>query len=137
MNGHLEIHAEACTGCRICESFCTVRHGGVIWPARARIRILAEGDQGPFTPNHCRQCDDAPCAGTCPAGAISLNSATGAWVVDAAICIGCGACVGACPYQAIFLDQERAVSIKCDLCDGQPECAQMCPSGAILARGSA
>ena len=134
---HLEIRAEACTGCRICENFCTVRHEGVIWPEHARIRILAESDQGPFTPNHCRQCGDGPCAEVCPVGAISLDAGSGAWVVDGTICIGCGACVGACPYHAIFLDEEREVSFKCDLCEGQPECAQMCPSGAILACGNA
>lgn len=130
----LEINAEKCTGCRICENFCSFHHEGAVWPERSRITILAEGDEGPFTPNVCRQCDDAPCAAACPVEAITLDEYTGAWVVDAEECIACGACVGACPYGAIFLDEELGVALKCDLCGGEPECAAMCPTGAIGVR---
>jgi len=128
---YLEIHAEKCTGCHICESFCSFHHEGAIWPARSRILIVAQSDDGPFTPNVCRQCEDAPCAAACPVEAIILNERTGAWVVDAEECIGCGDCVEACPYGAIFLDKDLGVSLKCDLCGGEPECAALCPSGAI------
>ncbi|MBC8265085.1 MAG: 4Fe-4S binding protein [Anaerolineales bacterium] len=42
---HLEIHAEKCTGCRICENFCSFHHEGAIWPARARITIVAQVEE--------------------------------------------------------------------------------------------
>jgi carbon-monoxide dehydrogenase iron sulfur subunit len=128
---HLEILAEKCTGCRICETFCSFHHERVIWPERARITVVAQSDSGPFEPNVCRQCDDAPCATACPVEAITFNEHTGAWVVDVGECIGCGDCVEACPYEAIFVDEQLGVSLKCDLCGGEPECAAMCPSGAI------
>ncbi len=128
---YLEIHAEKCTGCRICENFCSFHHEGAVWPERARITIVAQSDEGPFAPTVCRQCEDAPCAVVCPVGAITLNEHTGAWVVDVEECIGCGDCVEACPYETIFLDEELGVSLKCNLCGGEPECAAMCPSGAI------
>jgi len=130
----LEINAEKCTGCRICENFCSFHHERAVWPERSRITIVAQGDEGPFTPNVCRQCEDAPCAAACPVEAITLNEITGAWVVDAEECIACGACVEACPYGAIFLDEELGVALKCDLCGGEPECAAMCPTGAIWVR---
>lgn len=136
----LEVNAENCVGCRICENFCSFHHEGAIWPERSRITVVAESDEGPFFPNVCRQCgalsltqsNDAPCAAACPAEAIALNERTGAWVVDVEECIGCGACVEACPYEAIFLDKDLGVVLKCDLCGGEPECAAMCPSGALL-----
>lgn len=128
----LEIHAEKCTGCRICQSFCSFHHEQAIWPALARVAILMEDDDGPFEPNICRQCDDAPCAASCPVEAISLREDVGAWVVDFEACIGCGSCVEACPYGAIFLDEDRGIALKCDLCGGSPECVEMCPTGAIV-----
>ena len=129
---YLEIDAEKCTGCRVCESFCSFHHEGAIWLGRSRITILADSDDGPFVPNVCRQCEDAPCAAACPEEAIALNERTGAWVVDVEVCTGCVVCVDACPYGAIVVDEQLGVSLKCDLCGGEPECAAMCPSGAIV-----
>ena len=131
---YLEIHAERCTGCRICENFCSFHHEKAIWPERARITIVAQSDDGPFLPNVCRQCEDAPCAVACPVGAITLDERIGAWVVDVEECIGCDSCMDACPYEVIFLDEQLGVSLKCDLCGGEPECATMCPSGAVAVK---
>lgn len=128
---YLEILAEKCTGCRICENFCSFHHERAIWPGRSRITIGAESDAGPFFPNVCRQCEDAPCAETCPVEAIALDEHTSAWVVNTEECIGCGDCAEACPYEAIFVDEQLGVSLKCDLCGGEPECVAMCPTGAI------
>ena len=128
----LDIKAELCTGCLICVNFCSFFHEKAIWHSRTRIWILSDGDDGPFTPNHCRQCDDAPCAEVCPVEAITLDVDTGAWIVDSEECIGCEACVDACQYGAIFVD-DAGVAVKCDLCGGAPECALNCPMGAIVA----
>ena len=128
---HLEINAEKCTGCRICENFCSFHHEGVIWPERSRITVVAQSDDGPFAPTVCRQCDDAPCAAACPVEAITLNEQTGAWIVDVEECIGCGDCVEACPFGGIVFAEEVDLPLRCDLCGGEPECAAMCPSGAI------
>ena len=46
-------------------------------------------------------------------------------------CIGCRSCVFACPFGAMFFHDEDHVPIKCDLCDGSPECAEICPSEAL------
>lgn len=128
---HLEINAEKCTGCRICENFCSFHHEGAVWPSRSRITIVAQSDDGPFTPTVCRQCDDASCAAECPVDVIIRDEHSGAWVVDVEECIGCIACVEACPFGGIVFDDERGIPLKCDLCGGEPECAAMCPTGAI------
>ncbi len=131
-NVYLEIHQAKCTGCRLCELFCSFHHERAIWPARARLHVEAKSDDGPFTPNVCRQCQDAPCAAVCPVEAMTLDATTGAWVVDGAACIGCGACEDACPYGVIVVDADLETSLKCDFCGGAPECAAICPSGAIV-----
>jgi UDP-glucose 4-epimerase len=45
-------------------------------------------------------------------------------------CLGCGACVGACPVNAIMVkaDDKAVVS---DLCKGCGRCLDVCPTGAI------
>jgi Fe-S-cluster-containing hydrogenase component 2 len=139
----LRIHPERCTGCRICETFCSFHHERVVWPERARVTVVAESDSGPFRPNICRQCNArdgsqgrlAPCAEACPEDAIALDPATGAWVIDRETCTGCGACAEACPFDAVFVDPTRGTAVKCDLCGGAPECAAMCPSGAVTVEG--
>jgi anaerobic carbon-monoxide dehydrogenase iron sulfur subunit len=138
----LRINDEKCTGCRICMTYCSFHHEGVIWPALARIRIETETDSGPFSPQACRQCNArrasegalAPCAEACPVEAIRLDESTGAWVISLTECTGCGACEEACPFGMIIFDHQRELALKCDLCGGEPECAAMCPSGAIEVR---
>jgi electron transfer flavoprotein alpha subunit len=46
-------------------------------------------------------------------------------------CIGCGACVGACPFGAIVLDGGRARVT--EACTGCGACVDNCPAGAIAA----
>lgn len=126
----LETEPGKCTGCRICESFCSLWHEGAVWPARARIRIECPGDDGPFTPNICRQCEEPECAQACPVDAIIQDPVSLAWIVTSD-CIGCASCVEACPYGALRFDQDRGVAFKCDLCSGEPQCAASCPWGAV------
>lgn len=128
---NLEIEVEACTGCRICEAFCSLHHEGAVWPDRARIRILSEDDGGPFFPAVCRQCDDVPCAAACPVESIAIDSRAGAVRVDSDKCLFCGDCACACPYGAIFLDEGRRLTLICDLCGGEPRCVPMCPKEVI------
>jgi Fe-S-cluster-containing hydrogenase component 2 len=65
-------------------------------------------------------------------GAISRNDKTGAMVVNQIRCIGCKMCINACPFGSTGYDMVNHSIIKCDLCDGNPECAKNCPSGAIV-----
>ncbi|MFW9846088.1 MAG: 4Fe-4S dicluster domain-containing protein, partial [Candidatus Thorarchaeota archaeon] len=72
-----------------------------------------------------------PCAAACPADAITLNGDTGAYIVDAELCISCGDCVEACPWGAISLHPETDIAFKCDLCGGKPKCIEVCNYGVI------
>ncbi|MDD3953164.1 MAG: 4Fe-4S binding protein [Lentisphaeria bacterium] len=51
-------------------------------------------------------------------------------VVDKEKCVGCGACVGACPVEAIKIENEKAV-VDADTCVSCGACEGECPTGAI------
>ncbi len=122
-----------CMGCHSCEVACKQEHGLGVGPRLVRVREAAPD----FTPIYCHHCANAPCREACPVEAISRNS-QGIVLIDRERCIGCKACLEACPFGAMQFadDQERAV--KCDMCldrqkEGQgPACAAICPTGCIF-----
>jgi len=127
----LALDHERCTGCRLCELVCAVRHEGVSNPERSRIKIVKWEWSGLFVPMTCRQCEQATCASICPVKAISRNESSGRVDVNYNLCNGCLACVVACHRGAMRLDAETGRVFKCDLCDGDPQCARFCTTGAI------
>ncbi|MEM2926387.1 MAG: 4Fe-4S dicluster domain-containing protein [Candidatus Bathyarchaeia archaeon] len=114
-----------CSGCRRCEIACSLRHEGKIWPEASRIRIFSLVP-GVDVPHLCSQCDDYPCVKACPMNALSINTRTGAVMVDKEACNGCGSCIEACPGNVPFLHPGDGKATICDLCDGDPQCAKVC-----------
>jgi formate-dependent nitrite reductase membrane component NrfD/ferredoxin len=57
---------------------------------------------------------------------------------DKSICIGCKACMAACPYDAIFINPDDHSAEKCNFCAHridmqlEPACVVVCPTQAIL-----
>ena len=130
-----------CSGCQRCEMMCTLRNDGRACQHIARVRVwdnynfghgMGSGDgvfgNCEFTVEHCKQCADPQCVKYCPVHAISADEKTGARVVDAGVCIGCGMCSQACPWNMPRVDAETGVSTKCISCG---RCAEQCPNGAI------
>ena len=127
----LVIDYEKCTGCRLCELVCSVKHEGVSNPARSRIKIVKWEMEGLFIPMSCQQCESAPCQAVCPVKAISRDENLNRVDIDYDICIGCRICVAVCPFGCIAFDTLAKRIIKCDLCDGDPACVKFCETGAI------
>ena len=135
-----------CTGCQRCEVNCTLANDGDAHPYMARIRVRQNvnfGDQGPtddykhgdgffglwgFKPDTCKQCADPACVNVCPMKAISADPVTGARVIDQEKCVGCGACVNACPWHMPRVDVEKHKSTKCISCGA---CVAGCPTSAL------
>lgn len=51
--------------------------------------------------------------------------------VDQNLCVGCGACVGTCPVNAISFNGEGRAEINQDVCIHCGACAGVCPVNAI------
>ncbi|HLB27724.1 MAG TPA: 4Fe-4S dicluster domain-containing protein [Dehalococcoidales bacterium] len=131
MTKQLVIDYEKCTGCRLCEMVCSVKHEGVNNPLRSRINIAKWETKGLMVPMVCRQCEDAPCVSVCPTNARLRDEELGRVIVNYDRCIGCKTCVVACPFGAINWDPLAKKVISCDLCDGEALCAKFCETGAI------
>jgi carbon-monoxide dehydrogenase iron sulfur subunit len=134
----LTVVPERCTGCQICLLACSFEHEGIFRPSAARLKVaitrrLVDGTLPEVFdyPIICKQCDPAPCAEVCSEDAISTDE-TGVVRVDQDRCIGCGLCVPACPNGVMEIDPDSGRAYKCDLCGGKPQCAALCPCGALL-----
>lgn len=90
-----------------------------------------------FQVTRCNQCDDAPCTVACPTRAM-FRRRDGIVDFDKQICIGCKACIAACPYDAIFINPDDNSAEKCNFCSHridaglEPACVTVCPTSAIL-----
>ena len=133
--------ADLCTGCQRCEINCTLTNDGVCSSYISRVKIqrrlnldgagngLLSGTDNCFVyfPDTCRQCEDPACGNACPQKAIVTNE-QGIRVVDTDKCIGCGACVEACPWHMPTVNPETGKSSKCIACGA---CVAGCPSGPL------
>lgn len=128
---YLLIDPEKCTGCRTCETFCSFRWEKAIAPTGSAITVVKWEHEAIHMPVVCGQCERAACMEVCITGALTRNAETGAVVLDAGRCVGCKMCVTACVAGGIAYITRDGVCRKCDLCEGDPLCARICPYGAI------
>ena len=90
-----------------------------------------------FSVLRCNHCDDAPCITICPVTALFRRS-NGIVDFDHDACIGCKACMQACPYDALYIHPETGTAAKCNFCahrvenEIEPPCATVCPTESIV-----
>lgn len=130
MKKKLMARPKLCVNCRICEMACSFEKTGMFNPVKARVWIHRDR-KGVDNPMICRHCTSPPCGEACPVGAIIKDKETGIVSISQEDCINCYECVKACPFSAVRVDPESGDAFKCDLCSGNPECVQWCPTEAI------
>ena len=106
---------------------CSYENYGVFNPAKSRIKVFNFEHEGRKVPYTCTQCAEAWCLHACPVDAIRIDAATGAKVVHEATCVGCKVCTIACPFGTVNYVAETGKVQKCDLCGGDPACANGLP----------
>lgn len=127
----LMIYPDRCTGCRNCELACSFFHDGEFRLSASRIRVHNWELEGISVPTTCVQCEDAPCVLVCPTQSMRREPERDRVGWDEERCIGCRMCTLACPFGAVIYETSRSRILKCDLCDGSPECVAFCPTGAL------
>jgi len=124
------VDVDRCHGCLACMVTCSLVKEGQVIPSLARVQVALDVFSAHQVIRYCHQCKRAPCAQACPRDVIRANTEQGYWEIDEALCDGCGACIDACPFEAILL-HPAGYAIKCDTCAGNPQCVASCPSGAL------
>jgi len=145
----LLIDSDLCVGCDNCESACASTHGG-------HSRLDRKGGKSFASiqlPISCRHCENPLCMLDCPPDALTRLHNGEVIIRDS--CIGCGNCVGNCPYGVIHIvhdhihksaplwnwlglgtvEEGPAKAAKCDMCyslRGGPACVRACPTGAAM-----
>ncbi|MBI4316875.1 MAG: 4Fe-4S dicluster domain-containing protein [Chloroflexi bacterium] len=160
MRRGMVIDLKRCIGCHACTIACKLENATPPGVFYARVLEMETGKyplaKRVFLPVLCNHCQDPPCLRACPSGA-TTQGADGTVLVDQDKCIGCKACVEACPYEARFFLEEirgyygdeltpfekvgyrkhqKGTVAKCNFCAErtasglEPACVQTCPAVA-------
>lgn len=130
-----------CIGCHACTTACKSENEVPLSVTRTYVKYVDTGHfpqaRRSFQVTRCNQCEDAPCVAACPTAAM-YRRPDGIVDFDKAICIGCKACIAACPYDAIFINPADKSAEKCNFCAHrldvglEPACSVVCPTEAIM-----
>jgi Fe-S-cluster-containing dehydrogenase component/formate-dependent nitrite reductase membrane component NrfD len=130
-----------CIGCHACTTACKSENEVPLGVSRTYVKSVDVGifpqARRAYQVTRCNQCEDAPCVTACPTSAM-FKRRDG--IVDFAksVCIGCKACMAACPYDAIFINPDDHSAEKCNFCAHrldmglEPACVVVCPTEALL-----
>ena len=136
------IDQRKCIGCHACSVACKAENQVPLGVNRTWVKYVEAGSfpqvRRHFQVTRCNHCANPPCVRICPVTAM-YQRADGIVEFDPGRCIGCKACLQACPYDAIYIDPDSHTAAKCHYCSHrtdlglQPACVIFCPTQAIVA----
>ncbi len=133
------INIEKCIGCHACVASCKAENNVPLGVFRTWVEEHEKGEYPNaslfFAPKLCNQCDKPPCVQACPVKA-TYRREDGLVLINYEWCIGCGACIQACPYAVRYFDPVKHTADKCTFCVQRvdqglhPACVDTCVGGA-------
>lgn len=136
------IDTRSCIGCHACSTACKSENEVPLGVYRTWVKYTEVGtfptSHRQFQVTRCNHCANPPCVRICPVSAMYQRE-DGIVEFDSDACIGCKACMQACPYDAIHIDPETHTAAKCHYCAHrvdvglEPSCVVVCPTHAIIA----
>jgi formate dehydrogenase beta subunit len=147
--------ATICVGCNACTNACrfwnktspeTDERGVYDTPKElsantwTMIQLYQGEGEYSFVKRQCMHCIDPACVSGCPVQALQ-KAADGPVTYDPDRCIGCRYCMYTCPFHVPRFEWDEVIPViaKCTLCAdrladgiGGPNCAEWCPTGALI-----
>ena len=131
-----------CIGCHSCEIQCKSNKGLPAGPKLCQIMTIGPRFVGGlprafYVFMSCFHCENPACVTACPTGATKKRESDGIVYVDFDRCIGCKACMVACPWGAVQWNPEAQKVVKCDYCMDRvdqglkPACVTICTTGCL------
>ena len=129
------IDQRRCVACMACVVACKQENGVPEGYFRTRVRETVHGSfpkvRMELRSELCNHCDNPPCVYNCPTGA-SHKEEDGSVQINRMKCVGCKACIAACPYDARYMDPDKGYADKCSFCEHRikngipPACVATC-----------
>jgi Fe-S-cluster-containing dehydrogenase component/formate-dependent nitrite reductase membrane component NrfD len=131
-----------CIGCHACTVACKTENQVPVGVNRTWVKYVEKGlfpnTRRVFQVTRCNHCEKPPCVTICPVTAMYQRK-DGIVDFNSDRCIGCKACMQACPYDSIYMDPDDGTAAKCHFCAHrtevglEPACVIVCPEHAIIA----
>lgn len=135
-NYGMVIDQRRCVGCMACIVAC--KNENEVPPGQYRTRVI-ERVEGSYPELRlelrselCNHCDNPPCVYNCPTRASYKRKPDGLVLLDRKRCVGCKACIAACPYDARYVHPKKGYADKCTFCEQrlkegkEPACVATC-----------
>ena len=133
---------DRCIGCLSCEVYCKENKQLPEGPRLCQIvmfgrRVVRGLPREAYVYMGCFHCQNAACVAACPTRAMKKRESDGIVYVEPDLCVGCKACLVACPWGAAQWDPKSEKAVKCDLCKDRldqglkPVCVTVCTTQCL------